>query len=94
MSKPFYTLDDDTLQLLLHALDMAHTFADFQISEEARDDMYTILEELNSRFNLPDFIEIQETIAPVKKTDGVVPFDRRARPDFGVIKGGKDKDKE
>jgi hypothetical protein len=96
---PFYVLDEDTVDLLGEVLQYAITLADIQLCGKTQEEMYGQIAEIHERFNLPEVSFIfnidddgdHATLIEDADDSTVVPFHRRfGRPNFGVIKGGKD----
>jgi len=104
--KPFYFIDDDTIEILMEALQLGHILARSQICSNARESIFETLAEVHERFNLPEVgvfnyedEEDEDGVIIISKDDFVedgstiVPFHRiYGKPQFGVIKGGKDND--
>jgi len=95
MKKPYYNLDEDTVDMLNEVIEMALTFVDIQVSPEVREDMYAIIGELHERFNLPDIVETINDPNNYDPDDStIVPIRKFGKPTFGVIIGGRDKDND
>ncbi len=95
---PVYTVDEETKQYLMDALNWILTFADSQIDDDAGLKVQAVAEELAIRFDLPvqkiEIVQDEDGDWNVTIDGARDELEERKKPVLSVIDGGKDEDHE